>query len=136
MKFASNAEEIRYYTKELLSDNKEHTVQEIKEYVSKQSIKEFTDGTYSGSLRDLVAKEDGYENPRRGIYICKSNGDGLITSSYNIIQESIEKLYLEISKLNILNVTKEDLNTVEKMKESIIVLEQIRDKFRPYENGK
>ena len=57
MKFASNAEEIRYYTKKLLEDNKEHTVQEIKDYILLNTGKKFSDGTYSGAFRDLIAKE-------------------------------------------------------------------------------
>lgn len=130
MKFASNAEEIRYYTKKLLEDNKEHTVQEIKDYILLNTGKKFSDGTYSGAFRDLIAKENEYKNPRRGIYIHESNDLGLLKSSFNIIQESIDKLYLEINKLNILNITEEDLKIVNEIKSNIKLLEDIRDKFK------
>ena len=130
MKFASNAEEIRYYTRELLADNKEHTVKEIKNYIESKTNKIYTDGTYSGALRDLVARETEYKNIRRGIYIYEKKDLGLKKSSFRIIQESIDKLYLEISKLNVLDITTEDLEIVDQIKSNIKLLIEIRDKFK------
>lgn len=130
MKFTSKAEEIRYYTKQLLEDNKEHSVQEIKKYIFDNIGKEYSDGAYAGALRDLVAKEECYENPRRGIYVYKSNDGELKKVANNILKETIEKLYLEVGKINVLTITQDDFKVVNQIKEVIQELENIKTKFK------
>lgn len=49
MRFQSNAEEIKYYMKELLNDGQEKTTQDIINYVQKMSNKKFTGGMLSRS---------------------------------------------------------------------------------------
>ncbi|MGG3942092.1 hypothetical protein ABEV54_11715 [Peribacillus psychrosaccharolyticus] len=121
--FNSQADQIRYYTRELLADKKEHNVQEIKDYVKNQTQKNFSPGAYAGAIRDLVAKEDGYENPKRGVYIFSevSNQDdmNLIDTTKIILEKGINELYSEIGKKNIFTIQEDDLKTINKIKEII-----------------
>ncbi|MFD1736939.1 hypothetical protein ACFSCX_10230 [Bacillus salitolerans] len=139
-KFRSNAEEIRYYTKKLLSDYQEHSIQEIKKYVQEQTGKEFTDGTYSGALRDLLAKETGYSNISRGIYIREKDSIYIdneyveIEPTLNekviiILQRTIDNLYTEANSINILNVKPKDLEVAEKINLLISEIQKKIDQF-------
>ena len=60
-RFSSNAEEIRFYVKELLKDGKMYSREEIMNYVKTQSPKggSFTEGMYTGAIRDLVRNSNG-----------------------------------------------------------------------------
>ena len=69
MTFRSNAEEIKYYIKELLDRGGEKTTQEIIDYVKAASGKEYTPGMLSGALKDFIDKETkSYRRVRRGVY--------------------------------------------------------------------
>jgi hypothetical protein len=129
--FNSNADEVRYFTKQLLSDFKEHSIQEIKGYVHQKSGKQFSHGTMVGAIRDLLEKNPNFENIRRGIYIQResvSSHDEIVDgpsrtevkslkdSSISILNETIQALYEAAGKINILNLQQADLETTAKVK--------------------
>ncbi|MDR0838576.1 MAG: hypothetical protein LBN99_02920 [Oscillospiraceae bacterium] len=66
--FNSNAEEIRYYLKKLMDEGGERSTKEIISYVKSKSGKDFTNGMYSGAIKDFFDTEAGYKRVRRGIY--------------------------------------------------------------------
>ena len=58
--FTSNAEEIRFYTKELLADGNAHTKHEIRSYVNNHATDgAFTEGMISGAIDALVKNSNG-----------------------------------------------------------------------------
>lgn len=73
-KFHSNADEIRYYFEELLSDGMEHDRKEMIQYVRKNAAnsQRFTEGMYTGALRNMVEMNEAYSCVRRGIYQKKA----------------------------------------------------------------
>lgn len=129
MKFTSQAQEIRHYTKELLADNEEHELKEIKQYVLQRTGKVFEHGAYAGALRDLVAKERDYINPRRGIYIHKISPTSLKEIAQELLQETICKLYDEVRNMNGLTIKSEDFRTIEEIRKTIEVLEERKNQF-------
>ena len=67
MNFKSNADEIRFYIKELLKDGNEHTIRDIEEYIEQHSSNKFTSGMLSGALKTLL-DDKNYRNIKRGVY--------------------------------------------------------------------
>lgn len=68
--FHSNADEIRYYFDELLNDGMEHDRKEMIQYVKQKSANgsRFTEGMYTGALRNMVEASEMYSCVRRGVY--------------------------------------------------------------------
>lgn len=133
--FKSNADEIRYHVRGLLSDNREHELQEIKKHVENKSGKRFTSGNYAGALRDLIAKED-YFSPKRGVYKKGVSINCENCDSYDLsmgIKELLVKfyneLYNEIGKLNILDASDEDSQIA---KEAKNILEYLKEKSEEF----
>jgi len=113
MTFKSNAEEIRYYMKQLLSSGNEYTVDQIKAYVKEKSGKNFTNGTYAGAMRDLIDRDPNYYIPRRGIYAAKNPR----TSSTNdvftgILQQALHAVE-EACKVDISQLTVQEIQALQ-----------------------
>ena len=66
--FLSNADEIRYYIRDLLKDGEEHNRQEITDYIRERGQGRFTSGMVTGALKSLVDNDKRYEHPGRGLY--------------------------------------------------------------------
>lgn len=69
--YRSNAEEIRFYAKQLLQDGLTHRRSEIFQYVKAHAphAHMFTNGMLTGAIYDLVHNSNGvYINPVRGYY--------------------------------------------------------------------
>lgn len=128
--FRSTADKIRFYTRKLLSDGKAHTVKEIKEYIYKETQENFTDGCYAGALRDLVAKEDGYEKIGYGSYMNMTILQGeidLTKACRDILDKTISGLSDEFNKKNVLKLTDDDLKLREKVNNIISFLEKAKN---------
>lgn len=125
MNFKSNAEEIRYYMKQLLDKGGEHTVDEIKQYVHDKTEKDFTNGTYAGAMRDLIDRDPNYHIPRRGIYASKT----LNTSSYNfdIFDDIINQALSSIDEACKIDITKLTVSQIEEIQKRSI---QIKDTLK------
>lgn len=115
MTFKSNAEEIRYYMKELLNTGKEYTVDEIKEYVSSKSGKSFSSGTYAGAMRDLIERDPNYFVPRRGIYAAKQSSNSA-DSKTDIFTAIIQQALKAVDEACKVDVTQLSLEEIEKIK--------------------
>jgi len=127
-KFSSTSEEVRYYIKQLLADKEIHDTEEIRIYV-KDAIKdkEITPGIFSGSLRDLLAKEPQYTNPKRGYYQLNDSDSVLLVAIEKIIKNAQEDINKEMGKMNIANMTREEFVEVEKTQEVLRKLNEILD---------
>ncbi|MBP1994220.1 hypothetical protein [Paenibacillus eucommiae] len=131
LKFSSSADEIRYYVKELLSDRKEHKLQDIKEYVEKQAGKTFSHGNYAGTLRDLVKKEEGYENVGRAVYQYMGGSESeesihqvpLKESIQNILLNTIHRIESEAGSRNPLHLDAADFKLLTKIKMILVSVE-------------
>lgn len=124
--FKSVADEIRFYIRELLEDQKPHKVKEIKEYVESKVGKNWSTGCYAGAIRDLVAKEPQYVSVERGVYVYQPEAKNILEKSVNkILKKTIDDLYIEANKVNVLNITAEDITTINKIKEITDYLEKI-----------
>ena len=117
--FNSNAEEIRYYTKQLLDSGNEKSTQEIISYVKSTTGKDFTQGMFSGAINDLINMERSYKRIRRGIYQkalpVENNGDEFDLIIKNTIEEIENAL-----KMDIRNLTPEILKEKQEKSKKII----------------
>lgn len=137
--FSSNAEELRYFAKQLLEDGKEHSIQEIKEFVTCHSkhSQDFTTGMYSGALRSLVQNSNGkYITVKRGIYQLAKTGkerenSNLKEKIINILEDSCKQLE-DACTINIMNVDKRDLKAAQKAAELIILLKKAETEFESF----
>lgn len=141
LNFSSNAEEIRYYVRKLLSDGNEHNRKEIVKYIREQSRDEvFTDGMITGAIRSLVENEKGrYEKTRRGWYRFKKDKefeqisvndvtDPLTRPIINILEETIKKLK-DACTVNLLDVSDIDKEKIDLVSELIRQIGEFEKKF-------
>ncbi|MDN4609230.1 hypothetical protein [Sporosarcina highlanderae] len=144
--YETNATVIKHFAKELLSDGEKHSRKEIIDYVEKKTGRtDFTDGNYSGSLRDLL-KEPGYENVERGWYAYRSPSDemgaahsdnvkGMESAEslneiiYAILNRTIAQIETEVGKKNPLHLTNEDFESISKVRATI---ETIKDEIKKW----
>ena len=131
----TNASVIRHFAKNLLADRKEHTRREIIRYIESETGRtDFTDGNYSGSLRDLL-KEDGYKNSGRGKYIFMGDTEIVVEettlkeSIKNILSTTVERLENEVGKRNPLYLDENDFKDISKVKQIINLIEGEIDKL-------
>lgn len=133
--FKSQAEEIRFYTKELLNKGGKYSVKEIKAYVLEKSTKQFSDGAYAGSLRDLINNSNDYYSPSRGIYAQLSKENSLGQSTFEeqllfTLNETKEKLISSASSINPLTTTSsEDIYLLE-IKEILKKIDELMIKIK------
>ena len=117
--FNSNAEEIRFFTKQLLDDGGEKSTQDIINYVKAKSGKDFTQGMFSGAINDLINIEKVYRRIRRGVYQktlpITDNGDEFDLIIKNTIDEIENAL-----KIDIRNLTPEILRVKQEKSKKII----------------
>lgn len=116
MDFNSNADEIKYYIKELLNKGEEQTTQEIICYVKNKSKKEFTNGMLSGAINDLIDRErTQYRRVRRGIYAKVPSGESELNSDdeFDLI---IKNAILDIEKAKKMDIELLTPGSLEKMK--------------------
>ena len=128
--YRSNAEEIRFYAKELLQDGQMHTRDEITQYVKAHSpnADNFTEGMFTGAIRDLVRNSNGaYINPVRGHYQRAPQSPGelagqelrnKITGVLNDACEGLERA----CTINIIGLAAEELAIATKVAEIISML--------------
>lgn len=128
--YRSNAEEIRFYAKELLQDGQMHTRDEITQYVKAHSpnADNFTEGMFTGAIRDLVRNSNGaYINPVRGHYQRAPQSPGelagqelrnKITGVLNDACEGLERA----CTINIIGLPAEELAIATKVAEIISML--------------
>ena len=119
-RFETDSEAVRFYVGAFLQDGKPRTKAEIVEYVHKQLKREVTPGTMSGVLYKLTNKDGEYIVVERGIY----QYIGKEAKKFNvrvgkIIQQTIEELENEAQKINVLDMSDEDLNTIKIVKKII-----------------
>lgn len=135
--FTSNAEELRYFAKQLLEDGQEHSVQEIKDYVEQHSehSEDFTVGMYAGALRSLVQNSKGkYSVVKRGKYQMIHSGEA--TMEKIKIKDRIVKILdnfcdqlEEACTINIMDIEKIDLEVAKKTAELLDVLRKKQEEF-------
>ncbi len=64
----SNSQKIQMLAKQFLSDGRERSVAEIKDYITGIYPNQFTIGTWSGAIRSLVTGNPNIHCTRRGYY--------------------------------------------------------------------
>jgi len=136
--FRSNAEEIRFYMEELLSDGNVHDMEDFKNYIKLNSARsqEFSTGMYAGSLRTLVENSNGkYEVVARGKYRLVGNID---TEVQSVLKEKVLRtlsdccIALENScTINILNLSEADLKVAREVSN---IIRMINEKIETVEN--
>lgn len=136
-RFSSNAEEVRYYTEQLLADGEEHSVQEIKDFLEVHSIhsRDFTNGIIAGALRSLVQNSNGkYVIVKRGVYQLVNESD--VVKGNSILKNRVSKMLGEFSgqledacTVNILNIDRRDLEVAKKTSELIRILREFEKEF-------
>ena len=136
--FKSNAEEIRYYAKELLQDGALHTKDEIINYVKSHSDKAniFTDGMFTGAIRDLVQNNNGaYINPVRGHYQRAPQASGelvrqkLQNNIIDVLNESCKGLE-KACTINIIGMSAEELVIATTVSDIIIQLKNYIEEIK------
>lgn len=137
-RFASNAEEVRYYAEQLLADGKEHSVQEIKDFVQyhSENSKDFTTGIYSGALRSLVQNSNGkYAIVKRGMYQLIDTRETVQEKSFleNRIINIVEDFCIQLEgacTLNIMNIEKRDLEVAKRTAGIIGLLREMEKELK------
>lgn len=136
MNFKSNADEIRFYIKELLEDEREHTISDINKYISKHSSRDFSSGMLSGALKTLL-DDKNYENIKRGVYqkVSKLQNDDIETKNIELGNNDIKTTYLtninkileeaiiktnNVSSGDMLKFTDDELNFIRKIGKQVI----------------
>ncbi|MCY6354359.1 hypothetical protein [Clostridium sp. ZS2-4] len=124
-RFKSDSDEIKHYIVEQLKDNKAYSIAEIKEYVEAMAGRKFTNSKYAGVLARLVKSKD-YMNIERGFYMkaMEIKKLDIKTVTAEIFKESINKIDKYMNKLNLRKLSKEELDSIETINETISILEQ------------
>ena len=97
MNKSSNAQQIKEFYKELLSDHQEHSRRELFDFALKRSGSKYTDGMLTGSLRTLVTDTDDYICVSRGWYKKKTLSDrsqesnSLVDAYAEILSDALKK---------------------------------------------
>jgi hypothetical protein len=133
--FQSNADEIRFYVKQLLSDYQEHCRNEILSHIRHTpNGGRFTEGMITGALKTLVDTDRAsYTNFKRGWYkainpesyenAVPTVTNSLATKIKNVLEETKSKLN-EACTFNILNVSSEEFTIAQKVNDLIKYIEQ------------
>lgn len=133
----SNAQLIKKFYKELLSDHKEHSRIELFAFAQARSGNKFSDGMLTGALRTLVTDTNEYICIRRGWYKKKlqeetqSETTSLIDSYTEILNDALKKSKSITS--NPFKIMKMDYTDIEKMKDiekCIDMIEQTLNRLR------
>lgn len=141
-KFRSNSDEIKYYIKQLLKDGKPHNRKEIIRYVKDTTKNEtYTDGQFAGAFQN-ISRDERYSAVRRGVYqyVGESNlyldeaetidkEKTISEISYDVLNETVEKLKSEIGKINPLDMDEADYLDLDKVKKIIEKIEDFKEKL-------
>lgn len=128
--FSSLSEEIRYYMRELLSDKQLHSTAEVKKYVKNASNNHtISDGSFSGSIRDLLAKDPHYTNPKRGYYQFSDTDPVLLLTVEKIIEDSKNEIETELKKIDGSKITEDMFPEIVKTQKIVSKLEEIMNDF-------
>ena len=118
-KFRSNAEEIKFYTRELLDEGEEKTIQEIIAYVKKRSGKEFSSGMFSGAVNDLIDREKEYCRVGRGMYAKRSVAEETEDVFDSILKNAIQEVE-QARHVDIQGLTPGRLNRLQRKSQKIL----------------
>lgn len=129
--FVSLSEEIRYYMKDLLSDKKLHSTAEVKEYVrNTTNNNEISEGAFSGAIRDLLAKEPQYTNPKRGYYQLNDTDSLLLLTVEKVLTDAKEEIDNELKKIDGSKITEDIFNDVVRTQNVVNELKNLLTKFK------
>lgn len=119
-RFKTDSEAVRFYIGVFLEDRKPKTKAEIVEYVHKQLKREVTPGTIAGVLYKLTNKDGEYIVVERGVYqYIGEEAKKLNVRVQKIVKQTIDELENEAQKVNVLEISDEDLNTIRIVKKLI-----------------
>ena len=146
MENMTNAAIIKYFANCLLNDHEAHSVQGIKNYVEcsvpehpeldyvvkdSETGRYFTDGMYSGALKELVLKSSDIKIVSRGTYQKLINGNA--DDNYRLrnalaitLQDALDGINKDLNNINIGQTTQETVNTILGMRQLISQIEQKR----------
>ena len=136
--FRSNADEIRFYEKQLLEDGLVHTREELFRYVREHSTSGavFTDGMMSGATRDLVRNSGGlYLSPARGKYQkapatqVGEDFSAMRAAVLSIFSDTCERLR-EACTVNLMTVSGDALHLAARVNETVRYLQREMDALR------
>lgn len=119
---------------ELLNDRQIHTRREIIEYVNKRGkelgLNDFTPGNASGAL-DYLLSTSVITKIDKGAYILSSaeqnEADDLLTQAKKVCQNAVTDIQNIARKIDYITADKEDLEQLQKLKQSINSIEDIID---------
>lgn len=126
--FSSNAEEIKFYIRELLNDGEEKSTQDIIGYVKSTSPagETFTDGMLSGAINDLMSKEKkNYCRIKRGIYKKVFQESNKNNDEFDLIIKNAIFEIEEARKIDIENLTTETL--IQKQEKSNRIIRALKE---------
>lgn len=122
-RFETDSEAVRFYVGVFLQDGQAKTKAEIVEYVHKQLKREVTPGIMSGVLYKLTNTDGEYIVVERGVYqYIGKEAKKLKVRTKKIVQQAIQDLESEAQKVNVLDMSDEDLDTIRVIKELITEL--------------
>lgn len=112
--YSNDTEKIRPIVIDFLSDGEVKTKADIIDHVTKQLQRETSNGVLAGLLHKLVHTQHQYISPARGLYqyIGDSQTNALKSKVQNILTQTISSLEKEGQKLNPLEMSDEDMQTV------------------------
>lgn len=127
MNFNSNADEIRHYILEFLSeDNEAHPRTEIFNYVLQQSGKNFTLGMLTGALKALVDNSSNIICFKRGWYRVENPNTEqslILQRVLKILKEAKSELN-DACTVNLLNASPQDLEVTDEIAKMLRTIDE------------
>lgn len=126
----SNAQMIKSYYKEIMSDNKEHSRGELFEYAQKRSECNYTDGMLTGALRTLVTDTQEYECVRRGWYKKvfeekKKKENSVVDVYIEILKDALRKSgNVTSNPFSVINMGSDERENMQKIKNCLAVIDK------------
>ena len=131
METVSNAQKIKKYYKQILSDGEEHSRIELFDYAKRSSGYNYTDGMLTGALRTLVTDTQEYVCVRRGWYKKKSveeqseESNSLVEAYIEILKEALRKSRnITSDPFAVINMDQDEMEKLQKIKDCLIVIDQ------------
>ena len=103
---------IKYYVTHYLKNNMDIQIplKELREYVYRETGNDFSAGSYSGAMRDLIEENNGrIINHDRGMYMYVSNAKQYAING--VLEETISKLN-SLAIDNVLLLSSQDFDTI------------------------
>ncbi len=119
----SNAEEIRFYVKQLLEDGQPHDKDEMRAYLAANAPRaaSYTSGMLAGALYSLVQNSGGrYKSLGGGVYqkmsgVSRSYRPGLEEEVLEVLQNTCTSLE-NACTINILNLSQQEMAVADKVR--------------------